>query len=118
MQQALEGLILGTIMRQKFDFLGLSVATYSDHIEVKSVWRDVMSAVDKPAADNEMAIGDGMVAMAGSLIGKLQWMTTLIRRDLSKWLNAALSLLNTRSTRRVNRVLNNVVRFYKKRSIQ
>ena len=45
-----------------------------------------------------MAIGEGMVAMTGSLIGKLQRLTTLIRPDLSKRLNEALSLLNTRPT--------------------
>ena len=41
-QRALGGLKLGTIKRQNFDFLGLSVETYNDHIDVKHVLRDVM----------------------------------------------------------------------------
>ena len=62
-------------MRQNFDFLGHSVATYNDHIEVKSVFLDVMSAADnpaadKPAADNEMAMKD-ILQWCGKDI--LQW---------------------------------------------
>ena len=71
-----------------------------------------------PATGNEMAIGDGMVAMSRSLIGKLQWMTTLKRPDLSKKLNDALSLLNTGPTWGVIRALNNVVSLQKRRPIQ
>ena len=42
-QGALKGLKLDTIKRQNFEFLRLSIATYSDHKEVKPVFRDVMS---------------------------------------------------------------------------
>ena len=82
-------------------FLGLRVATYSDHIEVKPVLRDLMSIqeiANVPAADNEIAIRDGRVAIASFLIGKLQRMTKLIGPDLSKKPNDALSLQNTRAT--------------------
>ena len=112
---------LGTIKRQNFDFLGLSIETYSDHIEIIPVLREVMFIQEfdnMPAADNEMANGDGMVAMAKSLFGKLQSMETLFRPDLSKRLNDALSLLNTRLTWGVTRALNNVVRLCKRRPIQ
>ena len=68
-----------------------------------------------PAADNEIVIGDVMVARARSLIGKLQWMITLTRPDLSKRLHAALSLLNTRPTCEMIRAVKNVVRPHKKR---
>ena len=81
------GLKLSTIKRQNFDFLGLSIETYNDHIEGKPVLRDVMSIQEvgrMMAANNEMAIGDVMVAMTRSLIRKLQRITTLIRPDLSK----------------------------------
>ena len=111
---------LGTIKWQNFDFLGLSIETYNDHIEVKPVLRDVMLIQElgnMPAVDNEMAIEDGMVAMARSLNGKLQWMTTLLRANLSKKLNDALSLLNTRTTWGVVRALSIVVRLYKRRPI-
>ena len=86
-QRTLKGLNLDLITRQNFDFLALSVATYSDHIETKPVLRDVISIQDfgnMPAAEKEMAIRDRMVAMTRSLIGKLQWMTTFIRPDFSK----------------------------------
>ena len=54
-QQALERLKLGTIKKRNFDFLGLSVATYSDHIEVKPVMRDVIiiQKFGNMAADTE-----------------------------------------------------------------
>ena len=74
-QRAQCGLKLRTIKRQNFDFLGISVATYNDPIEVKPVLRDVTTIQEfghKPAADNEMALGDGMLVMARSLISKLQ----------------------------------------------
>ena len=86
---------LDTLIRQNVDFHGFSAPTYIDHVEVKPVLRDVMSIQDfgkMPAADIEMAIGDGLVAMARSLIGKLRWMTTSIRPDLSKKLNDAHSV--------------------------
>ena len=122
-QGALEGLKLGTVKTQIIDFLGLSVETYSNHIEVKTALRDVMSIQkvgNMPAADNKMSIGVGLVGMAGIMIGKLQWMTTLVRPDLSKGLNDALSLSNTAPTwgRGLSRAFKKVVRLYKRRPIQ
>ena len=68
--QTLEGLKLGTIKLQIFQFLELSMATYSDHIQVTPILRVVMTIQEfrnEPATDNEMAIQDNIVAMARSL---------------------------------------------------
>ena len=112
---------MGSIKRQSFERLCLSVSSYCNHIEVRprtKVTMFIQEFENMSAADNEMTVFIRFVNLASWLVGKLKCVTTLIRPDHEKRPNNFLSLLNTRPTWIVIRALNIVVRLHRKRTVQ